>query len=111
MPLSAQNTTIYNLTILFDSMADSVSPGDGFIHARLLPPSRFVLPSLEFVYPLKLISTSPPAAPYLTVFLLSYGGGLVSDDKINLKILLEEHAKLCLLTQGQPAMSRTQVHR
>ncbi|KAH0602538.1 uncharacterized protein H6S33_008619 [Morchella sextelata] len=81
-------------------MADSVSPGDGFIHARLLPPSRFVLPSLEFVYPLKLISTSPPAAPYLTVFLLSYGGGLVSDDKINLKILLEEHAKLCLLTQG-----------
>ncbi|KAH8146243.1 uncharacterized protein LAJ45_09685 [Morchella importuna] len=81
-------------------MAASVSPGDGFIHARLLPPSRFVLPSLEFVYPLKLISTSPPAAPYLTVFLLSYGGGLVSDDKINLKILLEEHAKLCLLTQG-----------
>lgn len=76
------------------------APGDGLIHARLLPPSRLVLPHLEFAFPLKLISTSPPTAPCLTVFLLSYGGGLVSADQVRLTVVCEAGAKLCLLTQG-----------
>ncbi|KAI5840309.1 UreD urease accessory protein-domain-containing protein [Morchella snyderi] len=92
-------------------MPPPVSPGDGHIHARLLPPSRHVLPSLEFVYPLKLIASSPPAAPYLTVFLLSYGGGLVSNDRINLTVLVEAHAKLCLLTQADQSKGSTKIFK
>lgn len=34
------------------------------------------------------------------VFLLSYGGGLVGGDKINLKVTLEDDTRLVLLTQG-----------
>ncbi|KAF8534263.1 UreD urease accessory protein-domain-containing protein [Trichophaea hybrida] len=75
-------------------------PGEGHICARLLPPSRLVLPSLSFQYPLKLISSSVPSSKCLTVFILSYGGGLVSNDKISLTVTVEDSAKLCLLTQG-----------
>jgi urease accessory protein len=78
----------------------SSAAGEGLICARLLPPSRLVLPSLNFQYPLKLISSSIPSSKCLTVFMLSYGGGLVSNDKINLRVIVEDSAKLCLLTQG-----------
>ncbi|KAF8421023.1 UreD urease accessory protein-domain-containing protein [Tirmania nivea] len=78
----------------------SRTPGQGFIHATLLPPRSFTLSSFEFAYPLKLISSSEPTGKCLTIFILSYGGGLVSNDKINLKVVLEESVKLCLLTQG-----------
>lgn len=78
----------------------TITPGDGLICARLLPPNRLVLPSLSFQYPLKLISSSVPSSKCLTVFILSYGGGLVSNDKINLRVTVETSAKLCLLTQG-----------
>ncbi|KAL7266704.1 hypothetical protein RUND412_010743 [Rhizina undulata] len=75
-------------------------PGTGLIHARLLPPNRLTLPAMSFSYPLKLIASTLPNAPTLTVYMLSYGGGLVSDDQINLKVILDEESKLCLLTQG-----------
>ncbi|RPA99902.1 UreD-domain-containing protein [Choiromyces venosus 120613-1] len=78
-------------------------PGYGLIHARLLPPSHTTLPHLHFAYPLKLISiASTPSTTnsYQTVFQLTYGGGLVSNDQVNLRIVVETNAKLCLLTQG-----------
>ena len=81
----------------------SETAGKGLICARLLPPSRLVLPSLSFQYPLKLISSSLPSSKCLTVFVLSYGGGLVSNDHIDLTAVVEDAAKLCLLTQGGPA--------
>jgi len=87
----------------------SSAPGHGVICARLLPPSRLVLPALTFQYPLKLIASSVPSARCLTVFLLSYGGGLVANDKVDLRVTVEDGAKLCLLTQG--ATPRAVVHR
>ncbi|RPB29920.1 UreD-domain-containing protein [Terfezia boudieri ATCC MYA-4762] len=78
----------------------SRTPGHGLIHAACLPPRSFTLSSFGFVYPLKLISSSEPTDKCLTIFILSYGGGLVSNDKISLKVVLEENVKLCLLTQG-----------
>ena len=79
----------------------SISAGEGLIHAKLLPPSRLVLPALSFKYPLKLISPAPSrTAKCLIVFMLSYGGGLVSGDQVDLKVVVEKGAKLCLQTQG-----------
>ncbi|KAA8912860.1 UreD urease accessory protein-domain-containing protein [Sphaerosporella brunnea] len=77
-----------------------MTAGQGHIRARLLPPARLSLPQLTFQYPLKLISSSVPSSKCLTVFILSYGGGLVSNDQVDLKVVVEDAAKLCLLTQG-----------
>jgi hypothetical protein len=82
------------------SSTTSSSAGHGQIRARLLPPARLSLPQLSFQYPLKLISSSVPSSKCLTVFILSYGGGLVSNDQVTLSVVIEDHAKLCLLTQG-----------
>ncbi|RPA82362.1 UreD-domain-containing protein [Ascobolus immersus RN42] len=71
--------------------------GSGLIHATSVPFNA--LRRIEFVYPLKLIS-SRPSSKCITVFLLSYGGGLVAGDSINLDIYVDPNTRLCLLTQG-----------
>jgi urease accessory protein len=78
------------------------TPGEGTIHLELFPPYTHTLSTLDFTYPLKLISpSSSTSLPYgILVFLLSYGGGLVSGDHIFLKIKLESYTKLSLVTQG-----------
>ncbi|KAK6350080.1 hypothetical protein TWF696_006327 [Orbilia brochopaga] len=84
-----------------DAAATSIPAGDGLIHVRLLPPEQLTLYQLNFKYPLKLISPAPgQRAKSLTVFVLSYGGGLVGGDQVNLRVEVEEGAKLCLQTQG-----------
>ncbi|EPS37368.1 hypothetical protein H072_8944 [Dactylellina haptotyla CBS 200.50] len=82
-------------------LASSISAGDGLIHVRVLPPSKLTLYQLNYKYPLKLISPAPTQwAKSLTVFVLSYGGGLVSGDAVNLRVEVEDRGKLCLQTQG-----------
>lgn len=76
------------------------TPGHGLIHAKILPPCSFALEELQFVYPLKLISSSKPTDKFITIFILSYGGGLVSNDRVDMKVVLDEKVKMCLLTQG-----------
>jgi urease accessory protein len=78
--------------------------GTGNLQLALLPPDRQSLKAVNFQYPLKLISPDPHRASdekhVTVVFLLTYGGGLVGGDKINLKVELEDHTRLVLLTQG-----------
>jgi urease accessory protein len=65
---------------------------------------------LAFSYPLKLISPSPVALPsgtVLTLFLLTYGGGLVAGDLICLDIKLDAATRLLLLTQGSTKIFKT----
>ncbi|KAK6351135.1 hypothetical protein TWF718_004306 [Orbilia javanica] len=79
----------------------SIPAGDGLIHVRVLPPSKLTLYQLNYKYPLKLISPAPSQwAKSLTVFVLSYGGGLVSGDEVNLRVVVESRGRLCLQTQG-----------
>ncbi|KAK6361635.1 hypothetical protein TWF730_005353 [Orbilia blumenaviensis] len=79
----------------------SIPDGDGLIHVRVLPPSKLTLHQLNYKYPLKLISPAPSQwAKSLTVFVLSYGGGLVSGDAVNLRVVVEGKGRLCLQTQG-----------
>ena len=81
----------------------SSKPGHGVIHLRLLPPKNPVLQTCSYQYPLKLIAPSPLTINDLiihTVFLLTYGGGLVAGDTITVSLRLEAHTHLVLLTQG-----------
>lgn len=56
---------------------------------------------MTYQYPLKLISPSPSATqPSTLVFLLSYGGGLVAGDSVNLSVHVQSKAKLTIATQG-----------
>jgi len=93
-------------------------PGEGEIVLSLLPPGKQVLTTFEYQYPLKLISPDPHKVTVsnhdhdakskdstrdvliTTVFLLTYGGGLLAGDSINLTVTLEPHTRLALLTQG-----------
>jgi urease accessory protein len=70
----------------------------------LLPPGRQALQTFKYQYPLKLIAPKPHSSSddkHVTIaFLLTYGGGLVGGDQINLKIELHAATRLALLTQG-----------
>lgn len=57
---------------------------------------------MTYQYPLKLISPPRNTQQHLSalVFLLSYGGGLVSGDNVNLQIKVGQGSKLCIVTQG-----------
>ncbi|KAK8220028.1 hypothetical protein M8818_000444 [Zalaria obscura] len=103
------------------------APGKGIIDLALLPPCTPVLRSVSYQYPLKLISPTPitvdpshakkhtgkalndtsalssadhGAHLVHTVFLLTYGGGLVAGDSIFLTVTLAPTTRLVLLTQG-----------
>lgn len=79
-------------------------PGHGFVHLALLPPATPALRTVSYQYPLKLISPAAlrSASKHLvhTIYLLTYGGGLVAGDSVNLAITIDSPARLVLLTQG-----------
>lgn len=87
-------------------LTSASKPGHGTIHLALLPPNTPRLKTVSYQYPLKLISPSTFHVPddqsrlVHTVYLLSYGGGLVAGDTIDLKVVLEANTRLVLLTQG-----------
>ncbi|KAK5627196.1 hypothetical protein RRF57_002911 [Xylaria bambusicola] len=79
----------------------SSSAGEGRIIVDLLPNRLSTLEHISYQYPLKLISPSPKTdQPSVLVFLLSYGGGLVGGDQVNLSVEVRPGAKLSMVTQG-----------
>ncbi|KAI1352524.1 UreD urease accessory protein-domain-containing protein [Xylaria sp. FL0043] len=79
----------------------SSSPGEGRIVVDLLPNHISTLEHISYQYPLKLISPSPKAdQASVLAFLLSYGGGLVGGDQVNLSVEVRPGAKLSIVTQG-----------
>ncbi|ORY71813.1 UreD urease accessory protein [Pseudomassariella vexata] len=79
----------------------SSQPGEGRIVVKLLPNDIPALESVSYQYPLKLISPSVKADnKSVLVFLLSYGGGLVGGDQINLSIDMRSDSRLSIVTQG-----------
>ena len=89
----------------------TASAGVGDIKLSLLPPGRQVLTSCTYQYPLKLIAPDPHHAhedKHVTVvFLLTYGGGLVGGDKINLRVELDDLTRLVLVTQGSTKLFKS----
>jgi len=79
----------------------SSSPGEGRVVVSLRPNKTSALEHITYQYPLKLISPSPKVdQPSVLVFLLSYGGGLVGGDTVNLTIEVRASARLSIVTQG-----------
>ncbi|PNY29714.1 urease accessory protein ureD-like protein [Tolypocladium capitatum] len=80
----------------------STAPGDGKIVAKILPSGGSGLETIVYQYPLKLISPTSPSGGQksVLVFLLSYGGGLVGGDSVNLSVDIRPGASLSLITQG-----------
>lgn len=80
----------------------STAPGHGRIVARLLPGGGNRLESIAYQYSLKLISPTSPSSgrKSVLIFLLSYGGGLVGGDAVDLSIDVRAGASLSLVTQG-----------
>ncbi|KAJ9134653.1 UreD-domain-containing protein [Pleurostoma richardsiae] len=79
----------------------SSAAGEGKIVVKQLPNGVSGLETMSYQYPLKLIS--PPRShdqKSVLVFLLSYGGGLVGGDAINLAMDLHRGARLSVVTQG-----------
>lgn len=75
--------------------------GHGHLHVTRLPPSKLTIQDITFSYPLKLIApTCPPELNCQLVFLLSYGGGLVAGDGIDLTVKVDKEARLAIATQG-----------
>jgi urease accessory protein len=91
--------------------ASTASPGAGDIQVSLLPPDRQVLTTCTYQYPLKLIFPDPhhvEEKKHVTVvFLLTYGGGLVGGDKINLRVELDALTRLVLVTQGSTKLFKS----
>jgi urease accessory protein len=81
--------------------SSSSAPGEGLLFVQLLPHDISGLKTITYQYPLKLISPSPSVSQKsVLVFLLTYGGGLVGGDQVNLRITVQSRAKLSLVTQG-----------
>ncbi|CAK7230502.1 hypothetical protein SBRCBS47491_007607 [Sporothrix bragantina] len=93
----------------------TATPGDGRIVAALTPNGEPGLAVVSYQYPLKLIAPQTGAGvgtlgggeqddatrrKSALVFLLSYGGGLVAGDQVNLTIDVHRGARLSLVTQG-----------
>lgn len=80
----------------------SSTPGVGHITTTLLPSGHTHLSTINYQYPLKLISPPRNHQAHLSalVFLLSYGGGLVGGDAISLQIQLDPGSRLSVVTQG-----------
>ena len=104
--------------------------GHGCIVLDILPPNEPVLRTLSYQYPLKLIAPDPLPPPHRnvelddeakplhnqagaiprlihTIFILSYGGGLVAGDAIDLQVKLDSNTRLILLTQGSTKIFKT----
>ncbi|ROW02704.1 hypothetical protein VSDG_01685 [Cytospora chrysosperma] len=78
------------------------NPGQGKLSVHLLPNGHSHLTNVSYQYPLKLIT--PPKNHQedrsALLFLLSYGGGLVGGDSIDLTIDVQAGSRLSVVTQG-----------
>jgi urease accessory protein len=98
--------------------SSTAKAGHGSIVLEVLLPDKPVLRSLSYQYPLKLVAPDPLPPPAFgfglnssslihTIFLLTYGGGIVAGDTIDLKVRLDSRTRLVLLTQGSTKIFKT----
>lgn len=98
-------------------------PGQGNVVLSLLPPNNPTLTTLTYKYPLKLVPRAPgfvptpdpsalsdtcPSRP-VHLYLLTYGGGLLPGDHIEVSIKLEPKTRMVVTTpQGSTKIFKTE---
>lgn len=87
-----------------DSAIPKIRAGDGRIVVEFDPYRGHTFAQLSCTYPLKLLSPRSKEDSVAIVYVLSYGGGLVGGDEVELEVAVREGASLMLLSQVRPAM-------
>ncbi|KKZ60452.1 hypothetical protein EMCG_00738 [[Emmonsia] crescens] len=98
------------------------SPGRGEAVLSVLPPSITTLSTLSYKYPLKLLNRTPAtplnskypdsATTPVHLYLLTYGGGLLPGDHIDVSITLQPRTRLVMTTpQGSTKIYKTERTR
>ena len=81
----------HQLRLLFMSVSElEVCFGRGMSHVT----------RMRATYPYKFLRSNVSNSAYSTIFILGYGGGAVSGDRQELRIIVNENAVLILRTQG-----------
>ncbi|KAI9060612.1 UreD-domain-containing protein [Trametes sanguinea] len=86
--------------------AETIEPGHGRIVVRNDGFSN-VFSELSAAYPLKLLSPQIPSSDVSVVYMLSYGGGLVGGDCVQLRAEVLDGARLAMLSQGSTKVFKT----
>ncbi|OAX84882.1 hypothetical protein ACJ72_00733 [Emergomyces africanus] len=98
------------------------APGRGEAVLSVLPPSLTTISTLSYKYPLKLLARTPAtplhskypesATTPVHLYLLTYGGGLLPGDHIDVSITLQPGTRLVLTTpQGSTKIYKTERTR
>ncbi|KAF8312388.1 UreD-domain-containing protein [Clavulina sp. PMI_390] len=94
------------------SLARAPAHGKGKAVLRSLA-DEATFSELSYRYPLKLLSprthATPSGVPVAIAYMLSYGGGLVSGDSIELDVDVGSNSSLMLLTQGSTKIFKTRA--
>jgi len=92
-------------------MISEIPSGHGKISV-MVHGGKAVLSELSYTYPLKLLSPRVRDKTAI-VYLLSYGGGLVGGDQVQLGVIVARDANLLLVSQVKPEtlLSSTNTHR
>lgn len=86
---------------------DAIQPGHGRVVLRNDGSSN-IFTEMSAMYPLKLLSPQLPSSDVSVVYMLSYGGGLVGGDRVQLSVEVQDGARLAILSQviGPPRLPR-----
>ncbi|EKM83578.1 hypothetical protein AGABI1DRAFT_66331 [Agaricus bisporus var. burnettii JB137-S8] len=84
----------------------SIAAGGGRI-TLAVHGTKAVFEDLSAAYPLKLLSPRINEPRVGVVYLLSYGGGLVAGDQVELDVVLKERSCLLVLSQGSTKVFKT----
>ena len=85
-----------------NSTIPKIQAGDGRIVVDYDPYRGHTFAQLSCTYPLKLLSPRSKEDSVAIVYVLSYGGGLVGGDEVELEVAVREGASLMLLSQVRP---------
>ncbi|KAF9462112.1 UreD-domain-containing protein [Collybia nuda] len=85
----------------------NIHAGGGRIVLSSYGSSHAVFSELSSTYPLKLLSPRISPSGVAVVYILSYGGGLVGGDQVNLSVDVDTGGVLVLLSQGSTKVFKT----
>ena len=93
-----------------NSAIPRIRPGDGRIIVEFDLHRGHTFVQLSCTYPLKLLSPRSKEDSVAIVYVLSYGGGLVGGDEVELEVEVKEAASLMLLSQVRSPSHPTHSH-